>query len=115
MLGHTTRRGFLCRTATAGGFLVTRGFSRAQQAARPVAGADAPSTAENFPITVVTEPVSRDVNARASAWIYIKEILQHAGLFFHQILPSGLPSLLHHSNPGRAKNAACTFFAFWGS
>lgn len=94
MLGHTTRRGFLCRTAAAGGLLVTRGLSRAERAARSVAGADTASPAATFPITLVTETVSRDVNVRAHTWMYIKEILQHAGLFFQQISPSGLPSLL---------------------
>jgi len=62
-----------------------------------VAG-DSPGIASGFPITVVTEALSRDVNPRANTWIYIKEILQHAGLFFQQVSPSGLPTLLQHAN-----------------
>jgi hypothetical protein len=84
--------------AAAGGVLVTGGCSGTQRAAKSVAAGDASTIATNTPIIVVTEPVSRDVKARGNTWIYIKEILQHAGLFFRQMSPSNLPSLLHHSN-----------------
>ena len=56
-------------------------------------------TAVNAPVAVVTQAVSTDVNPRARAWIYITEILQRAGLFFEQLSPEDLPSLLRRARP----------------
>jgi len=52
----------------------------------------------NVPVTLVTQSVSSDVNPRAGTWVYITELLQRAGLFFEQLPPPRLPSLLCHSN-----------------
>jgi len=53
----------------------------------------------NAPVTVVTQSVSTDVNPRADAWIYIREVLQRAGLFFDEVSPDRLATLQHRSNP----------------
>jgi hypothetical protein len=45
------------------------------------------------PVAVVTEQVSTDVNPRSRAWCYIREVLQHAGLFFEEWRTDGLSSL----------------------
>ena len=60
---------------------------------------DTSSTANNAPITVVSQEVSRDVNPRAPTWAYITEILQRAGLFFEQLSPLQLPALAGHLDP----------------
>jgi len=99
---HTTRREFLRNTAAAGGCLVIPGASsgrsaetqpRAAAATCPNPSAGRPATA-NAPILVVAPTVSVDVNARARTWPYIAEILHRAGLFFEQLSPDALPSLL---------------------
>jgi hypothetical protein len=51
------------------------------------------------PITVVVQSVSRDAGARAGSWVYITEVLRRAGVFFEQLSPARLPSLLCHPNP----------------
>lgn len=111
MSDHATRRGFLRKTAATGGYLVMQGLSRTGQTAQPpqsrqpaVAAKNAGLVGDslgpglNAPIVVVTQSVSRDVNARAGAWAYITEILRRAGLFFDQLSPDHLPSLVRNSN-----------------
>jgi len=112
MSSAATRRSFFRRAAAAGGYLVWRGLSGTARSAQPaeqqsgelsqggtslVDGAS--GVAVNAPVTVVTELVSRDVNARAGSWVYITEILRRAGLFFEQLSLARLPSLLSHPNP----------------
>ncbi len=112
MSGDTTRRNFFRKAAAAGSCLVLRGLSGAaraaqpaeQQPGRPGQGGtdlpdDSPSVAVNAPIALVTQSVSRDVNARAGSWVYITEVLRRAGFFFEQLCPAGLPSLLCQPNP----------------
>lgn len=99
MSGHTTRRGFLANAAAAGGCLVMQRVSAAAQTAQPpqlVAGSS--GSANNAPVTVVSQELSRDVNPRAPAWAYITEILQRAGVFFQQLSTSRLPTLVRQSN-----------------
>lgn len=98
----TTRRGFLQTAAAAGGCLLTARALAAEAAGRSPGG-QAPSddgslATRNAPIIVVTQAVSRDVNPRAAAWVYIGEVLRRAGLFFSQLTPDGLPGAL----PGRS-------------
>ena len=100
MSGHTTRRNFLRATAAASGCLVMPGAgvaAAAEPSASEVNGARDP--AATTPITVITQPISRDVNPRASTWGYITEILQRAGLFFDQMPPSRIPTLLDRTKP----------------
>ncbi|MHC4179248.1 MAG: twin-arginine translocation signal domain-containing protein, partial [Planctomycetota bacterium] len=97
MSDHTTRRGFLRKTAAAGGCLAVPGLGGAGRIAQsaedkpggPVQGAMDPVVdspiAVNVPIAVVTQSVSRDINARAGTWAYITEILQRAGVFFEEL------------------------------
>jgi hypothetical protein len=104
MIRPTTRRGFL-KTAAAGGGLLIPGSTAAAPAARNAqrpAQAAAPGSALRVeglqkaihaPILVVTESLSRDVDPRAPAWVYIQEIFHRAGLFFDQRAPSQLPAL----------------------
>ena len=96
MKGDTTRRGFLRTSAAAGGCLVLGGMAGVERLAR---AAEQPAdhgtgTAGRAPIIVITQPVARDINPRAGAWVYITEILRHAGLFFEQRSPSQLDSLV---------------------
>jgi hypothetical protein len=56
-----------------------------------------PAMAPSAPITVITEPVSTDVNPRARTWVYITEILQRAGLFFELLPSSQMESLFRRS------------------
>jgi peptidoglycan/xylan/chitin deacetylase (PgdA/CDA1 family) len=51
--------------------------------------------ASNAPITLVSQPVSTDVNPRARTWPFITEILRRAGLFFDHLSPSQLERLFH--------------------
>jgi hypothetical protein len=109
MSEDTTRRGFFRKAAAAGGCLVLHGLGGAartaeERAGRPSqAGAGLPGVPRGgalpAPITVVTQSVSRDVNPRAGSWVYVTEVLRRAGLFFGQISPTRLPSLLGHPNP----------------
>ncbi|MFV1966494.1 MAG: hypothetical protein ACC628_13805 [Pirellulaceae bacterium] len=105
MRGQTTRRSFLGTAVAAGGCVAMRGlYGSAQQ---PSPGASPGGTAgikgsqeiaANAPVTLITQPVSRDVRARAHTWMYITEILKHAGLFFDHLSPSQLTSLLRQPN-----------------
>ncbi len=95
MSNRTTRRRFLCQAAAGGGLLMGRGLGWAA-APKPLADG-ARSSAANCPIAVVTAPVSSDMQARGSAWCYIREVLQHAGLFFDQMSPDDLASLHQRS------------------
>jgi len=52
----------------------------------------------NAPLVVVTQSVSRDVQARSGSWCYITEILRRAGVFFEQLAPARLPALFHRTN-----------------
>lgn len=109
MHGATTRRGFLGKSAAAGGSLALAalpGVGRLTQAAEEPAAPPTPAgrlagnplkLKGNSPIIVITDAVSRDVNPRAGAWGYIVEILRHAGLFFEQLSPSDLPFLVGRS------------------
>ena len=107
MSDHTTRRGFLRKAVTAGGCLAAGGLAQTQkvQAATPLrlvqadTADDSSSAAMNSPVTVVTQSLSSDVNPRAGSWVYITEILQRAGLFFEQVSPDRLPSLVQRENP----------------
>lgn len=85
MMNHPTRRGFLQQAAAAGGLLAFRGLR---------ADAAAVQTAATAPVLVVTQAQSSDVNPRARTWIYLTEVLRRAGLFFDQVGPDGLESLL---------------------
>jgi len=64
-----------------------------ETSAGAVSGNTSPAAAENAPLLVVTQSVSRDVNPRAGAWHYITEVLRRAGLFFKEIRPDQLPGL----------------------
>ncbi len=112
MSDHTTRRDFLRKTAAVGGCLVmprlsgTAGTTQAAEQQLPAVAAGGTSignavswSAENAPVTLITQSVSNDGNPRAGSWIYITEILQRAGLFFEQLSTADLPSLLHRKNP----------------
>lgn len=94
MTEHTTRRGFLGRTAAVAtsGLLVGQ-LTGAARAVQPAKAADGEAST-NAPLVVVTQSVSRDENPRAGSWTYITEILRRAGLFFESMAPSRLP-LLH--------------------
>lgn len=100
MMGDTTRRGFLRASAAAGGCLVLGGLSGAGQAVRAEEqpAGSSKRTSGNAPVIVITQPVSRDINPRAGAWVYITEILRRAGVFFEQASPAQLPSLAHRSD-----------------
>jgi hypothetical protein len=106
MMDHTTRRGFLRKTAAAGTGLLLPGLiggsptaqSAVSQTETTLPGGATPPgglqrVTANSPIAVVTAPISKDVDPRAAAWVYIHEILQRAGLFFDQLSPERLPSL----------------------
>jgi hypothetical protein len=95
MSGQTTRRGFIRGTAAAGGCLLFSGLGSEARAT----GDESSTIATSGPIFVVTQAVSRDVNPRAAAWGYITEILERAGLFFEQLSPEKLPSLVGPANP----------------
>lgn len=98
MSGPSTRRDFLGKAAAAGGCLAMSGVIAATRAAEPpklVAVSSA--IANGAPLAVVGQEISRDVNPRAPTWTYITEILQRAGVFFQQLSPSRLPTLVGHS------------------
>ncbi len=79
---------------TAGVLLALSGLVQ-QVDASPACRSAADSSAVAFPhIVVVTQNVSRDVNPRAPAWIYIREVLQRAGVFFDEVAPAKLPSMV---------------------
>ncbi len=112
MRGETTRRGFFRRAATASGCLVLPVLSGATRTAQPAepqpprpgdGGTEplkaTPSVAVTAPVTVVVQSVSRDVRARAVSWIYVTEVLRRGGMFFEQLSPAALPSLVRHPNP----------------
>ncbi len=85
MTDHLTRRGLLQRAGAAGGFLALGGLGRRVAIVPP---------ALNAPIIVVTQSVSSDVNPRGRTWVYITEVLRRAGLFFEQLSPDCLESLI---------------------
>ena len=112
MSRDTTRRSFFRKAAAASGCLVVRGLSGAARASQPAEKQpgrlsqggtdlldDSPSAAVSAPITLVTQSVSSDVNARAGSWVYITEILRRGGFFFEQLSPARLQSLPGHPNP----------------
>lgn len=78
----------------AGSLLAARGLGAVQGAAagEEATGSEAGGSGYS-PVLVVTEPVSRDINPRGPAWVYIGEILEHAGLFFKQTSTAGLSML----------------------
>jgi hypothetical protein len=88
----TTRRGFLQKTAAAGSGLILLA------AGDTVTVHEGPGNTGNAPILLVTQPVSPDVNPRARTWSYASEILRRAGLFFDQLPPGRLSSVLRDSN-----------------
>lgn len=95
MADQTTRRDFLRKTTAAGSLLVAGGLSGSEAGARSPQGAgDEPRIGTNSPIIVVTQRISRDVNPRGGTWCYIEEILRHGGLFFDQVTPNNLTSIL---------------------
>ena len=100
MSGHTTRRGFI-GSAAAGGCLLMSGLGG--EASQIVGGAatgdNSSGIATSGPIFVVTQSASRDVNPRAGTWGYITEILDRAGLFFEQLSPPRLSSLVGRTSP----------------
>ena len=104
MNGHTTRRDFLGKAVAAGSCLVLPGMTGAApveaSAGKPVvARADrGHDAALHASIVLIRQPVSRDVHARAGTWGYITEILDRAGMFFEELPPRGLPSVLRHPN-----------------
>lgn len=102
---RTTRRRFL--QCTAAGSAAAWAFSIAQDdiiaadrsGSQPSLQPPPAKPRENGPATgspvlVVTGPVSRDVNSRGPAWLYITEVLRRAGLFFDAIAPSQLGASL---------------------
>ena len=110
MIGRKTRRGFLRQASLASSCLVLparAGAGGGAQVAEPAAGtagsrlaAGGPAgTAALAPLVVVTQSVSVDRNPRARSWMYITEILRRGGLFFEQMSPAQLPSLLGRPNP----------------
>ena len=109
MGSDTTRRGFLWKSAAAGGGAVLGNLAGMQGAARgeersvetPAPGTlpagNSPRVAGNAPLVVVTQAVCRDTDPRAGAWPYIAEILGHAGLFFEEVSSAQLPQRLRRS------------------
>ena len=102
----TTRRAFMRRSAAAGSCLLWGGLpatrrlcgatprpSHATQSTTGGEGRGGSAQGPFTPVTVITQPVSRDANPRAGLWGYITEILQHAGLLFETLPPSELSSL----------------------
>lgn len=89
MTARSTRRRFLGQAAAAGGGLALAGF---RPLAHAVPGGTAPASAA-APLLVVTRAVSADVNPRGPTWIYIREILNRAGVFFEELPAERLPSL----------------------
>ncbi len=111
MNGPTTRRSFLQRAVAAGGCLAAQGFGggtaeaqagESQPGTGPRGGGSpvvsSPAGATNAPLVVIAPTVSRDVNARARTWGYITEILRRAGLFFEQLSPDLLPSIVRRTD-----------------
>lgn len=97
MSGQATRRGFLRTALAGGGCLAMQGFSKAASPASARPAGDSPRGSIHCPLLVVTQTVSRDVQARAGAWCYITEILRRAGLFFEQASSAELPARLPRS------------------
>jgi len=96
-----TRRSFIAKTVSAGGFLILQGLNRALLSAVPSeirSLEPIPENTVNSPIIVVTQSVSRDVDPRAVTWTYITEILHRAGLFFDLLPSSFLSSLVNRTN-----------------
>jgi len=109
--GHTTRRGFIGKTAALGGYLFVQGLGGKILSAIPMGSRslkpisygtterdDFPGIALNSPIILVTQSVSRDIDPRAGTWTYIKEIFHRAGFFFQTMDPSQLSSLSDREN-----------------
>jgi hypothetical protein len=110
MSDGTTRRGFLCGSAAAGGALALGGWPgpvrRAggqQPTGDPATGGpdafeEAFQATGDCPIIVITQPACRDTEPRSGAWVYITEILRRGGLFFQQLPVDQLPALTERSN-----------------
>jgi hypothetical protein len=110
MSDGTTRRGFLCGSAAAGGALALGGWPGAARLAGGQQPTGDPATAGpdvfekafqatgDCPIIVITQPACRDTDPRSGAWVYITEILRRGGLFFQQLPADQLPALTQRSN-----------------
>ncbi|MCD6597555.1 MAG: hypothetical protein J7L04_07705 [Bacteroidales bacterium] len=107
----TTRRSFIAKTSVAGACLFVQGLGLvAMPALRPEPrlsdlvpneyglGDKSYDSALNSPIIIVTQLISPAVNPRAATWTYITEILRRAGLFFEQMVPTQLASLVSRTN-----------------
>ena len=107
----TSRRSFIGKTSIAGACLFMQGLGLvAMPALRSehrllglepndkALGDESPGSSVNSPIILVTQLISPSVNPRAATWTYITEILGRAGLFFEQMVPSQLASLVSRTN-----------------
>ncbi len=107
----TTRRNFLIKTAAVGGCFLSQGLggvsmSASLNDARPLGPIPNKSSKNdathgfgvNSQILVLTQSISRDINPRATTWTYISEILHRVGLFFEQVNPVQLPTLVNRTN-----------------
>ncbi len=77
-----SRREFLRTAAAAGYCLAVQPATGSARAALVTEPQSPTRIGRNSLITVVTQPTSRDVNPRAGSWLYIREVLRRAGVFF---------------------------------
>ena len=96
--GHTTRRSFIGKTAALSGYLFVQGWEGKILSAVAVETQPRKPISNGSSIIVVTQSVSRDIDPRAGTWTYINEILHRAGLFFQNMTPSQLSSLIDREN-----------------
>ncbi len=95
-----SRRGFIGRSAAAGGYLLMQGMVTGATVTDIATGTGGfGGNAVNSPLIVVTEPLPVDIDPRAVTWPYITEILHHAGLFFEMITPARLSTLVDRPDP----------------
>ena len=108
--GQATRRDFIRSAGAAGCCLALPGLGAAVQTARATAsltntparqGAEPAGSVAAMvpgaPLTVITHPVSTDVNPRARTWVYLTEVLRRAGLFFDSLAADQVESLFRRS------------------